>query len=135
MSYEKVIGACKGGGVQGFWIQISNGPRILDSNFKTTRYSIQNLNWTIFWVQIFLYVWDSYLKPLFWDSFFKHAGILDSKLKLMGFGIQIWTYRTLLRVIFENYPLIRVPLNLVFLPNKMVSFRSLANTLHMIRWD
>ena len=67
----------------------------LDSNFKMTRFRIQNLNWARFRIQNFSYFWDSNFKPLFWDSFFKHAGIQDSNLKLMGFKIQIWAYRAL----------------------------------------
>ncbi len=92
--YAEKIGPCKGG-VQGFWIQMSNGPRIQDSNFKMARFWIQILNWTRFRIQNFSYCWDSNFKPLFRDSFFKHAGILDSNLKLMGFRIQIWAYRAL----------------------------------------
>ncbi len=67
--------------------KFQNG-KILDSKFK---------------IQIFLYFWHSNFKPLFWDSFFKHAGILDSNLKLMGFRIQIWAYRALL--VMEPHPI------------------------------
>ncbi len=59
-------------GVQGFWIQISNEPRILDSNFKMTGFLIQNLTWTIFWIQIF-YI---FLFLLFMFSWFTDRGYL-----------------------------------------------------------
>ncbi len=78
--------------MQGFWIQISNGPRIRDSNFKMARFWIQILNWTRFWIQNVSYFWDLNFKPLFGDSFFKHAGILDSNLNLMGFKIRSCLY-------------------------------------------
>ena len=42
---QEVVGPCKGG-VQGFWIQMSNGPRIRDLNFKTARFKI--INWARF---------------------------------------------------------------------------------------
>ena len=53
------------GWVWGFWIQFSNGSRILDSIFKITRFWIQISDWSGFWIQIFLYSWDSNFKPLF----------------------------------------------------------------------
>ncbi len=60
-----ILGPCKGG-VQGFWTQISNGPkRIQDSNFKMARFWIQISNWTRFRIQNFSYFWDSNFKPLF----------------------------------------------------------------------
>ncbi len=82
---ESIIGPCKG------------CPGILDSNFKRTAdsgFKCQNgkildskFKLGIFRIQIFLYFRDSNFKPLFWDSFFKNAGIQDSNLKLMGFTI------------------------------------------------
>ncbi len=65
------------------------------------RFWIQIFIWTRFRIQNFSYFWDSNVKQLFWDSFFKHAGILDSNLKLMGFRIQIWAYRALLLEFFS----------------------------------
>ena len=67
-----------------FKIQISNRSRVQDSNFKMARFWIQILNWTRFRIHNFSYFWDSTFKPLFWDSFFKHAGILDSDLGFQG---------------------------------------------------
>ncbi len=86
---------CKGG-VWGFWIQISNGSQILDSDFKITGFWIRISDWSGFWIQNFWYSWYSNFKPLFWDSLFKQVGILDTNLKLMGFRIQIWAFRALL---------------------------------------
>ncbi len=63
----QIVGACK------------SGPGILDSNFKMTRFWIQILNWTRFW-----------MTPS--DS----EVCLDSKIKMMGFRIQIWAYRALI---------------------------------------
>ncbi len=72
-------------------------PNIWTAPSKMARYWIQILNWTRFRVQKNLLT--SYFCDLisnhFSEIFFKHAGILDSNLKLVGFRIQSWAYRAL----------------------------------------